>query len=1020
MNNNNIFNDDKYSSHSPTLKNNEDLQVFKKPTITTTKFCSDVDNNSKRTAKDFSKKKTQNIFYSLANYLFVKRTKNNKIKEKCGLTRIFRNIFGKKIGMQEFRFFFKRMYYFGLRTFLYFLGSCNYFIVNYYSEMSSIYDNQFFFEFELLFLANWMFENIFKGFELITKKNSSKLIKLALSSFLLMLFVISLFICLPKPVFFILNIFRLLRLKKMFEVFSKLTQKNNFKINHGNLKNDQNQFFFKKTISDVLFQICYTHFLFVLFCSNIAYLLIYENDNYEFLDVFNGFLDLSKFSGSSFNSTSPLDLSKVVFNLFFYAGIIILLFYLFFIGFSGKNYNSKFGSKKKINNFTQIAVFGNFDAEKFIFSVKNNNAIYSNSKFAFVFPENPKMLQNIINIDAVSEIYENSNIFSNAKLKNILINSKKIYFFIDKIDKNYLYLCKLLQKINKKNHLYLFSENIDSKFENFENFTKFSFSEIKTKMTSLNLIFPGMQSFLFNLLKIYDPNFKNSNYSIGIAKVSTFMEKLKFSDIFRIFFFFPINADFKEFENSIILLGVSHDGKLITENLSNYSVQNDDKLFFMSETPEKHKKFIENFSSQEFNNFRDVADFMEKKSTITNKDNLLSKNDEISRNEEKKILESFIEKSTNFWEKNGPKIQKTPSNNNFDLPLFINLFKKEDFQKKLKLKNGNHCVIFAHDQKFALELIKTIRAQSSFRLLVFCDSEINENLWGKKMNFSEIWFLFGKWQSKKHLSFLKFSNSKIFLHKSINHGLGKDQMTFFLLKTLRENFGGAEIFLDLETYFSVNFLQMNQKDKLQKKLFLSSEFSFYDLFFKISDDDTIMKILSYFLPDNESSINFFKIKVNEQLCDYFSDFGSLLWKILKLKLGFPFFINHNFINKTEKISKIWLNEKMSVNDEILFFASDSDENPSDFLDESKTRNPFANSGINISKEEIDRKTFTFTKVEEREKNQKMDDFLYLNEKNEEKTVGLLSGQKIKRKILLKEQVIKLLRYSIKVCEDFAS
>ena len=265
MNNNNIFNDDKYSSHSPTLKNNEDLQVFKKPTITTTKFCSDVDNNSKRTAKDFSKKKTQNIFYSLANYLFVKRTKNNKIKEKCGLTRNFRNIFGKKIGMQEFRFFFKRMYYFCVRPFLYFLGSWNYFIVNYYSEMSSIYDNQFFFEFELLFLANWMFENIFKGFELITKKNSSKLIKLALSSFLLMLFVISLFICLPKPVFFILNIFRLLRLKKMFEVFSKLTQKNNFKINHGNLKNDQNQFFFKKTISDVLFQICYTHFLFVLF-----------------------------------------------------------------------------------------------------------------------------------------------------------------------------------------------------------------------------------------------------------------------------------------------------------------------------------------------------------------------------------------------------------------------------------------------------------------------------------------------------------------------------------------------------------------------------------------------------------------------------------------------------------------------------------------------------------------------------------------------------------------------------------
>ena len=318
------------------------------------------------------------------------------------------------------------------------------------------------------------------------------------------------------------------------------------------------------------------------------------------------------------------------------------------------------------------------------------------------------MLQEMIKIDAVSEIYENANIFSNSQLKNILINSKKIYFFIDKIDKNYLYLWKLLRKNNKKNHFYLFSENVDSKFENFENFTKFSFSEIKTKMTSLNLIFPGMQSFLFNLLKIYDPNLKNSNYSIGIAKVSTFMEKLKFSDIFRIFFFFPINADFKEFENSIILLGVSHDGKLITENLSNYSVQNDDKLFFMSETPEKHKKFIENFSSKEFNNFRDVADFMEKKSYG---DKILSKNDEIYRNEEKKILESFFEKFGNFGLKNS---QKT--NKNFDLPIFINLFKIQNFEKPLKLKIENHCIIFAHDQKFALELIKTIRSQSSFLL----------------------------------------------------------------------------------------------------------------------------------------------------------------------------------------------------------------------------------------------------------------------------------------------------------------
>ena len=77
MNNNNIFNDDKYYSHSPTLKNNEDLQVFKKPTITTTKFCSDVDNNSKITAKDFSKKKNSEYFLFIGK-LFVCQTQKKQ------------------------------------------------------------------------------------------------------------------------------------------------------------------------------------------------------------------------------------------------------------------------------------------------------------------------------------------------------------------------------------------------------------------------------------------------------------------------------------------------------------------------------------------------------------------------------------------------------------------------------------------------------------------------------------------------------------------------------------------------------------------------------------------------------------------------------------------------------------------------------------------------------------------------------------------------------------------------------
>ena len=212
----------------------------------------------------------------------------------------------------------------------------------------------------------------------------------------------------------------------------------------------------------------------------------------------------------------------------------------------------------------------------------------------------------------------------------------------------------------------------------------------------------------------------------------------------------------------------------------------------------------------------------------------------------------------------------------------------------------------------------------------------------------------------------------------------------------------------------MNFLQINQKDNFQKKLFLGSEFSFYDLFFKICGDDTIMKILRYFLPD---SMTFFKIKVNEQIRDFFPDFGALIWKILKLKLGFPFFIiRHNFINKTEKISKIWLNEKMSLNDEILFFSCNSDETQSDFPDESKTRNPFANSGINISKEEIDRKNFTFSKVGQ---NEKMDNFSNFNENIDEKKVGLLSSQKIKGKIILKEQIVNGLKFSMKVCEDFA-
>ena len=124
---NNNFNDEKNSSHSPTLKNNEDLQVFKKPTFTT-KNCSDIENTSKKISRDLWKKKPTNLLLSFTHYLSIQPKIFLSLKEKCCSTIHNLNGFRKKNIQRDF---FQKVYYFFMKPFCYFLGSCSYFIINY-------------------------------------------------------------------------------------------------------------------------------------------------------------------------------------------------------------------------------------------------------------------------------------------------------------------------------------------------------------------------------------------------------------------------------------------------------------------------------------------------------------------------------------------------------------------------------------------------------------------------------------------------------------------------------------------------------------------------------------------------------------------------------------------------------------------------------------------------------------------------------------------------------------------------
>jgi len=1023
---NNNFNDEKNSSHSPTLKNNEDLQVFKKPTFTT-KNCSDIENTSKKISRDLWKKKPTNLLLSFTHYLSIQPKIFLSLKEKCCSTIHNLNGFRKKNIQRDF---FQKVYYFFMKPFCYFLGSCSYFIIN-YDAYTSFCPNRKIYVFEIIFLANNLFEIISQIIKFRTSKNHSKrnwnrMFKWTSHSLILLIFFVTLFVCPSEECFLVLNILRLLRLNRLFRFlkkiffhkFKKITheEKNKNEINDLLLQKDKESF-----ASSCFYEICFKHFLFVLFCTNFAFLFVYFDDRYDFLDILNIFASYSRFSNTIH---LPYSVSKDFFMICYFLGLILLFIHFFLFNSSNNS------TTKRVFNHSPslIVALGKMDLKKYVFCMKSNKELYGNSKFVFIFPEfeltNKKVMNELVNLNLVSEIFETHQGYTNLKYDDLLLLSEKIYFFIEKKNKNSLVLYQFFQKKHLSNQIYVYHEEPETKdyFLNYSNNCRtLLMNDIKPRMNASTVLFPGLQKFIFDLFKIYDINeiskINNTHYQTGTAKVSSLMEKLKFGDIFRILFFFSLEG----IDVPVVLLGVFNKGQFIENNLFCYAVQENDELFFMSVSVEKHKKFIENFSSNELNIFRGIEDEMGKKMAST------SEAREIIYTE-KKIENIFMEDSENrFFESFLVKTlkikfmseSKTFKSGKVNLPVFINLFNIQKKQIKKLNVYENHIIIFIHDQAFALKIVKVLRSHSNYPLFIFCNSEINHALWTKSCNFKEILFFYGKWRIKNHLNCIKIQKAaKIFIHKSINKNSGFDYESLYLLKNLKENFHCQEIYLDLQSKFSIDLLETKEMIspldlKFYKNVNLISDYSFYDFFFKSSWDENIAKFFQYFLlTDEKSSLTFFKIKINEQLCNYFQDVGSLIWKSLQLRLGFPFQIIRHHNNQMIYFSPIVLNEKMCNNDEIIFFSSRTEENKIDTMEESKTRNPFLNSVINQSKEDNEKKIFTFTKVDEGNENK--DPEVNDEEKNLEWS---LAGDKVKEKIILKEQLINALKFSLKVCDE---
>ena len=1058
----------KLSSHSQTLKNNDDLEVFKKPTFTT-KIFSEFEMTTKKTFTNSWKNRRTNLFSAFSNYIFVQgreiHTAIKRFTQKNSFVGIKHFFFKTPEKNQNFnslekiKFLVYSLYFRLFQVIVYLLGSWNYFLYNISQEnICRNLDNNVI---EILFLINFSFELLMKIVYLRSKITKTGLVKMIFNIFMMLVLFANFFFCYLDIIFLFVNFFRIFRLKKLLLLLKKNIVFKKYFRNKGRdlLKNKKNyitQFSFKKPnykLSILLYESISAHILLIIVCANIFYLVSYiENKSDEFVDTLNIFFFYSRFANLTNNHFYQNYLSNYLIIIFLLINYISFIFH--FLKLTNYEY-----SKIPFKRFkSYILICGNVDLKKLKFSFINNVQSLAQTKFIFMISETKLCKLNSIRKNLNSEInYEiRDNSFDSLRsLKDNDFDSiQKIYVFFDKNDKNTIFLYNFfIKKIPSKNiYVYFEDRKCDFLVNCSKNIFPFPVTLLKERLIVSTLLIDGFHCIFFSLMNFFaDSSLKKSKMSkpskniylqlrLGSAKITQIMENLKFSDVSKMILFcsfyeknWKINKGKKSSINPIVVLGVWSKGEFIKNNLSNYVLRFDDDIYFMSNSVPEHKIWIENFSSKELNIFRKVEDLMHKKSSDDPIESFLEENNFrknfFCNDSNKKTDFSIIKQNNTTYS-----LDQKNIDHSLNLPIFVNLFHpQKKYEKKIK-SCSNHYILFINDQHSAISLTNMLRKYVKEPIFIFCENEFKRNLWLKHHYLREVFFFLGNYKIKTHLKCLNLEKTeKMFIHKSINKIYQSDLESVFLYKILQESYGCSNVYIDMNSNFPVELLyskKKNIKTKSKNSFKIITDYSMYNIFLKNSCNEITLKFCEYFFVNNEpNSLNFFKIKINEKIVENINDVGSLLWKAMIQKKWYPLIMIRNneyqssgsekyLRNKKlaefdcSKFTMFDLSENLHIDDEIVFFSISLDEGIDNKNEQFNETNPISGLKTYEPSNNIDeKKTFINDKVVEEEKNEEN------QEEAKNKFESLLNISQIKEKIIFKDQIINALKFYIKVYED---
>lgn len=549
------------TSHVQTLKNNEDLQVFKKPTFTT-RYFTEFENSSKKTF-DSEKIKQKSLFFTISGFI----SNLTLIKAfKKGLDMVSLRGFQKE-NEKSFKTTKFRTFYRLWKVFVYFIGCFSYFIINIERNCEN------WMIFELFFLFNELLVLFYKFFKK-RKRILSNLFKLSVKLAIWLVFVGGLWLFGFKMIVF--NLLRLFRVKRFLVLvkekllFPVYYQKKAF----FHLRNKENGYFH---VEIALYE-GISLYITLIFAITHVFLLFNEEEK-EFLEILNEFLLLSRFS-----SFEGMNIKNLVILCF------LMIFCLFI---------DPFFKKKEVfeENHLFFMIFESIPFKKIDCFIKNNTNLVKNHDIIILYHNkttkishfNPKSTE-------LTEFLINPPTKLNSLLKYYLSNSEKILLFIGE-SHNTLKPFFSYQKIKKALKKQVISIYYEGKHNISPNLSNFPSSPLKSHYIFTSFLING-----YNLL--IKEVFSKNGLKIGKANIPSIMEELKYRDIFKILLF---SSEIPS--KPLILIGVcpySSNKQFIKGNLMNYALKAKDELYFLSNNIEIHQKWIESFSRGDLNNFHTI------------------------------------------------------------------------------------------------------------------------------------------------------------------------------------------------------------------------------------------------------------------------------------------------------------------------------------------------------------------------------------------------------------------------------